>query len=82
MPATIILDAYPDVSFPGRVSSISAVAQESSRTSLRRASVLRESLDEAIRYVEEAKEELRVLPPGEARESLAALADFAVERHR
>jgi len=37
MPATIILDAYPNLSFPGRVSSISAVAQESSRTSLRRA---------------------------------------------
>jgi HlyD family secretion protein len=37
MPATIVLDAYPNVAFPGRVSSISAVAQESSRTSLRRA---------------------------------------------
>jgi multidrug efflux pump subunit AcrA (membrane-fusion protein) len=37
MPATIVLDAYPNMSFPGRVSSISAVAQESSRTSLRRA---------------------------------------------
>ena len=37
MPATIVLDAYPNMSFPGRVMSISAVAQESSRTSLRRA---------------------------------------------
>jgi len=37
MPATIVLDAYPNMSFPGRVASISAVAQESSRTSLRRA---------------------------------------------
>jgi multidrug resistance efflux pump len=37
MPATIVLDAYPNMSFPGRVTSISAVAQESSRTSLRRA---------------------------------------------
>jgi HlyD family secretion protein len=37
MPATIVLDAYPDMTFPGRVSAISAVAQESSRTSLRRA---------------------------------------------
>ena len=37
MPATIVLDAYPSISFPGRVTSISAVAQESSRTSLRRA---------------------------------------------
>lgn len=37
MPATILLDAYPGISFPGRVASISAVAQETSRTSLRRA---------------------------------------------
>jgi Multidrug resistance efflux pump len=37
MPATIVLDAYPGMSFPGRITSISAVAQESSRTSLRRA---------------------------------------------
>lgn len=36
MPATIVLDAYPNISFPGRVQTISAVAQESSRTSLRR----------------------------------------------
>jgi hypothetical protein len=36
MPATIVLDAYPNMSFPGRVQTISAVAQESSRTSLRR----------------------------------------------
>lgn len=49
---------------------------------LRGAGVLRASLDEAVRYVEEAKAELRVLPPGEARESLQALADFAVERYR
>jgi multidrug resistance efflux pump len=37
MPATVVLDAYPGMSFPARVTSISAVAQESSRTSLRRA---------------------------------------------
>jgi multidrug resistance efflux pump len=37
MPATIVLDAYPGMSFPGRVTSISAVAQEASRTSLKRA---------------------------------------------
>jgi len=37
MPATIVLDAYPNMVFAGRVASISAVAQESSRTSLRRA---------------------------------------------
>jgi multidrug resistance efflux pump len=45
MPATIVLDAYPNMSFPGRVSSISAVAQESSRTSLRRAFRVRVALD-------------------------------------
>jgi multidrug resistance efflux pump len=37
MPATVVLDAYPGMAFPARVTSISAVAQESSRTSLRRA---------------------------------------------
>ena len=36
MPATVVLDAYPDLSFPARVSAVSAVAQESSRQSLRR----------------------------------------------
>jgi len=36
MPATVILDAYPSMTFPARVSSVSAVAQESSRQSLRR----------------------------------------------
>lgn len=37
MPAEVILDAYPGINFPGRISEISAVAQESSnRTSLRR----------------------------------------------
>jgi HlyD family secretion protein len=45
MPATIVLDAYPNMSFPGRVASISAVAQESSRTSLRRAFRVRVALD-------------------------------------
>jgi multidrug resistance efflux pump len=45
MPATIVLDAYPNMSFPGRVKSISAVAQESSRTSLRRAFRVIVSLD-------------------------------------
>ncbi len=49
---------------------------------LRGAGVLRRSLDEAIRYVERAKSALRALPPGDARDTLAALADFAVERHR
>lgn len=37
MPATVVLDAYPSLQFPARVESVSAVAQESSRTSLRRA---------------------------------------------
>jgi multidrug resistance efflux pump len=36
MPATVILDAYPSLSYPARVTSVSAVAQESSRQSLRR----------------------------------------------
>lgn len=45
MPATVVLDAYPNMSFPGRVASISAVAQESSRTSLRRAFRVRVALD-------------------------------------
>jgi HlyD family secretion protein len=37
MPATIVLDGYPDRKFTGKVVSISAVAQESARQSLRRA---------------------------------------------
>ncbi|HVS31554.1 MAG TPA: HlyD family efflux transporter periplasmic adaptor subunit [Thermoanaerobaculia bacterium] len=37
MPAVITLDGYPSMSFNGKVSSISAVAQESARQSLRRA---------------------------------------------
>jgi multidrug resistance efflux pump len=37
MPATVILDAYSDIRSTGRVTSISAVAQESARSSLRRA---------------------------------------------
>jgi geranylgeranyl pyrophosphate synthase len=49
---------------------------------LRRADVLRKSLDEAIRYVERAKTALLTLPPSESRATLMALADFAVERHR
>ena len=49
---------------------------------LRGAPALRESLDEAVRYVERAKGALLALPPGAARDTLASLADFAVERHR
>lgn len=37
MPADITMDGYPTVHFTGKVSSISAVAQESARQSLRRA---------------------------------------------
>jgi len=55
---------------------------DSAIAELRRADVLRKSLDEAIRYVERAKSALLVLPPSEARTTLMALADFAVERHR
>ena len=38
MPATVVLDAYPSMTFPGRVGAISAVAQENTtnRQSLRR----------------------------------------------
>jgi multidrug resistance efflux pump len=36
LPVTITLDAFPDVTFTGKISSISAVAQESRRQSLRR----------------------------------------------
>jgi multidrug resistance efflux pump len=36
MPVTVTLDGYPDRQFTGRISSVSAVAQESRRMSLRR----------------------------------------------
>ena len=36
MPVTVTLDGYPDLHFKGRIASISAVAQESRRQSLRR----------------------------------------------
>lgn len=37
MPATVVLDGYPGMTFNGNVATISAVAQETSRQSLRRA---------------------------------------------
>jgi len=37
MPVRIVLDAYPNTTYTGRVSEISAVAQESARASMRRA---------------------------------------------
>jgi HlyD family secretion protein len=37
MPAVVTLDAYPSLAIPGRITDISAVAQESARNSLRRA---------------------------------------------
>ena len=37
MPVTVTMDGYPSLSFTGKVASISAVAQESNRQSLRRA---------------------------------------------
>jgi len=61
---------------------VSEAQYESAIEQLRASHALRESLDEAIRYVEHAKGELAILPPSEAREMLLALADFAVERHR
>lgn len=36
LPVTVTLDGYPDLQFTGKISSISAVAQESRRQSLRR----------------------------------------------
>ncbi|HVG25869.1 MAG TPA: HlyD family efflux transporter periplasmic adaptor subunit [Thermoanaerobaculia bacterium] len=36
MPVTVTLDGYPDMKFAGRITAISAVAQESRRQSLRR----------------------------------------------
>lgn len=36
MPVSVILDAYPSLRFPGRISDISPVAQEGGRASLRR----------------------------------------------
>ena len=49
---------------------------------LRGAPALRESLDEAVRYADRAEAALLALPPSAARDILASLADFAVERHR
>ncbi len=37
MPATVVLDGYPGMTFSGKIAGISAVAQETSRQSLRRA---------------------------------------------
>jgi multidrug efflux pump subunit AcrA (membrane-fusion protein) len=37
MPVSVVLDGYPEQTFNGKVTSISAVAQESNRQSLRRA---------------------------------------------
>ncbi|HYM62463.1 MAG TPA: HlyD family efflux transporter periplasmic adaptor subunit [Thermoanaerobaculia bacterium] len=37
MPATVVLDAYPNLRFSARIASISAIAQESARGALRRA---------------------------------------------
>lgn len=55
---------------------------EAALAEMRRAEVLRESLDEAIRYADRAKAALLTFPPSAARDYLAALADFAVDRHR
>ena len=49
MPATVILDAYPSLRYTGRISDISAVAQESARNSLRRAFRVAVKLDQIDR---------------------------------
>jgi multidrug resistance efflux pump len=46
LPVTITLDGYPSMSFTGRITAISAVAQESRRTSLRRQFDVLIALDE------------------------------------
>lgn len=45
MPATVVLDGYPGVTFNGKIAAISAVAQETNRQSLRRAFKVTVSLD-------------------------------------
>ena len=45
MPATVVLDGFPGMTFNGRVTTISAVAQESNRQSLRRAFRVTVNLD-------------------------------------
>jgi len=45
MPATVVLDGYPGMTFNGKVTTISAVAQETSRQSLRRAFKVTINLD-------------------------------------
>jgi multidrug resistance efflux pump len=46
MPARVTLDGYPDLHFAGRVDSVSAVAQEGARGSLRRSFVVLVKLDQ------------------------------------
>lgn len=45
MPVTVTMDGYPSMQFAGRISSISAVAQESRRQSLRRQFEVQVALD-------------------------------------
>ncbi len=45
MPAAVVLDGYPGMTFNGKIATISAVAQESARQSLRRAFKVTVSLD-------------------------------------
>jgi multidrug resistance efflux pump len=49
MPARVTLDGYPNMHFPGRVDSVSAVAEEGARGSLRRAFVVLVKLDQVDR---------------------------------
>jgi multidrug resistance efflux pump len=45
MPATVVLDGYPGMTFNGKIATISAVAQETNRQSLRRAFKVTVNLD-------------------------------------
>ena len=87
LPMMLLLDNGHDAEAAARLrraigGGVSEEEYDAAIEALRGADVLRRSLDEAIRYVEEAKADLLVLPAGQARDALATLADFAVARHR
>src|SRR4029078_629856 len=73
MPARVILDAYPSTTYTGRVTEISAVAQESARASMRRAFRVIVTLDKIepgrMRPGTSAKERVGTHAPGPVRAS-------------